>query len=405
LNPRIRGRLGLVLPALLLCAHTAAARIHGYVRDASSGEALIGANVQLLDTRLGSATNLDGYFVIPGGASGPIRLLASYAGYESVVADTLLLPGQDLLLTLSLAPVSILLEELVITAERTEQERMMQEVNAGQVRVDAQRLRLAPVLIQTDVLRAFQSLPGVLPSSDFSSELNIRGSGSDESLIVLDGVEVYNPSHLGGIFSSFIPSTVKHADLTRSSYGGPPRRAAGGRAAGVHARGQYPEAVHGPEPGAAELQRDARGPALRHGPKLLDGGDAPFSYLDLATRLLTPDNQVPFYFTDFQGRASLVPGTWDRDHPDGLLGRRRAGCRLRGLRFRQPGGHRELAPHLERPPVLRGRSRPTRATTASWTSAARTATWRTMSSTDGSGAPAAGVSQGARISTSRPVWC
>ena len=39
------------------------------------------------------------------------------------------------------------------------------------------------------------------------------------SLIVLDGVEVYNPSHLGGLFSSFIPSTVKHADLTRSSYG------------------------------------------------------------------------------------------------------------------------------------------------------------------------------------------
>lgn len=305
------GAWGLVLLALLGWASGARARIHGHVRDAATGESLIGANVQLLDTRLGAATNLDGYFVIPGGKSGPVRLLASYSGYESARVDTVMQAGQDLLLTLGLAPVSILLEELVVTAERSEQERMQQEVNAGQIRVDAQRLRLAPVLIQTDVLRAFQSLPGVLPSGDFSSELNIRGSGSDESLILLDGVEVYNPSHLGGLFSSFIPSTVKHADLVRSSY--PAHH--GGRLGGVLQ-------VSTREGNTQRLSTDLTlgllsSSLMLEGP--LYGTDRSSwmvagrrSYLDLATRVLTPDNQVPFYFTDFQGRASLVPGTWDR---------------------------------------------------------------------------------------------
>jgi hypothetical protein len=308
-----------LLVAILILATTVHARIHGYIRDAASGEALIGANVQLLDTRLGSATNLDGYFVIPAGPSGPIRLQASYSGYETRIENAVVLPGQDLLVTLELKAVSILLDDLVVTAERTEQERMQQEVNAGQVRVDAQRLRLSPVLIQSDVLRAFQTLPGVLPSSDFSSELNIRGSGSDESLIVLDGVEVYNPSHLGGLFSSFIPSTVKHADLTRSSYGAHH----GGRLGGVLQ-------VSTREGNTQELSTDISlgllsSSLMLEGP--LYGTDKSSwmvagrrSYLDLATKVLTPDNQVPFYFTDFQGRASLVPGTWDRVSLTGYWG-------------------------------------------------------------------------------------
>ncbi|MCA9787882.1 MAG: TonB-dependent receptor, partial [Candidatus Cloacimonetes bacterium] len=297
--------------ALLCVSGIAQARIHGYVRDAESGEGLIGANVQLLGTRIGAATNLDGYFVIPGAPDGPSSLLASYSGYESREEECVVLPGRDLMVTLTLKPVSILLEELVVTAERSDQERMQQEVNIGQVRMDQQRLRLSPVLVQTDVMRAFQSMPGVLPSNDFSSELNIRGSGADESLIVLDGVEVYNPSHLGGLFSSFIPSTVKHADLVRSSYAAQQ----GGRLGGVlqisTRDGNNQRLSTDLSLGLLSSSLMLEGPLYRtkESSWMLA---ARRSYLDLASRVLTPDSPVPYWFTDFQGRGNVALSTWDR---------------------------------------------------------------------------------------------
>ena len=305
------GRLPWMVIALLCVSGIAQARIHGYVRDAESGEGLIGANVQLLGTRIGAATNLDGYFVIPGAPDGPSSLLASYSGYESREEECVVLPGRDLMVTLTLKPVSILLEELVVTAERSDQERMQQEVNIGQVRMDQQRLRLSPVLVQTDVMRAFQSMPGVLPSNDFSSELNIRGSGADESLIVLDGVEVYNPSHLGGLFSSFIPSTVKHADLVRSSYAAQQ----GGRLGGVlqisTRDGNNQRLSTDLSLGLLSSSLMLEGPLYRtkESSWMLA---ARRSYLDLASRVLTPDSPVPYWFTDFQGRGNVALSTWDR---------------------------------------------------------------------------------------------
>ena len=54
-------------------------------------------------------------------------------------------------------------------------------------------------------------MPGVLQASEFSTGLIIRGGNTDQNLILLDGITVYNPSHLGGVFSNFIVEAVKEA--------------------------------------------------------------------------------------------------------------------------------------------------------------------------------------------------
>ncbi len=56
-------------------------------------------------------------------------------------------------------------------------------------------------------------LPGVQTTSDFSSALYVRGSTPDQNLIMLDGIVVYNPYHLGGIFSTFNTDAIKEADF------------------------------------------------------------------------------------------------------------------------------------------------------------------------------------------------
>ena len=63
------------------------------------------------------------------------------------------------------------------------------------------------------LFRTVQLLPGVQTLNDFSSALYVRGSTPDQNLIMLDGITVYNPYHLGGIFSTFNTDAIKEADF------------------------------------------------------------------------------------------------------------------------------------------------------------------------------------------------
>ena len=56
-------------------------------------------------------------------------------------------------------------------------------------------------------------LPGVQTLNDYSSALYVRGSTPDQNLIMLDGITIYNPYHLGGIFSTFNTDAIKEADF------------------------------------------------------------------------------------------------------------------------------------------------------------------------------------------------
>jgi hypothetical protein len=79
-------------------------------------------------------------------------------------------------------------------------------------------MKAAPALAEPDLFRTIQALPGVLTTSEFSTGLVIRGGNTDQNLILLDGITVYNPSHLGGVFSNFIVDGVKEAELIKGGY-------------------------------------------------------------------------------------------------------------------------------------------------------------------------------------------
>lgn len=71
-----------------------------------------------------------------------------------------------------------------------------------------------------DLLRALQTLPGITATSDFSSQLVIRGSTPDQNLILIDGFEVFNPYRLYGLVSMYNPETLADVQL---SLGASPR--------------------------------------------------------------------------------------------------------------------------------------------------------------------------------------
>lgn len=89
---------------------------------------------------------------------------------------------------------------------------------SGQERVSIRSVKTMPGLAEPDVMRAVQALPGVVQSSDFSTKVYVRGSSSDQNLVLFDNAVVYNPAHLGGIFSTFLVDAVGGIDFYKGGF-------------------------------------------------------------------------------------------------------------------------------------------------------------------------------------------
>ncbi|MCX6141638.1 MAG: carboxypeptidase-like regulatory domain-containing protein, partial [Ignavibacteriales bacterium] len=71
----------LILPALL---QAQTGKVRGKVTDKETGEPLIGANVVVVGTSLGAATNIDGDYVINPVTVGTVDVTVTYIGYQSM---------------------------------------------------------------------------------------------------------------------------------------------------------------------------------------------------------------------------------------------------------------------------------------------------------------------------------
>lgn len=88
----------------------------------------------------------------------------------------------------------------------------------GQERVAVQSILRRPALGEPDVMRAVQALPGVVQSSDFSTKIYVRGSASDQNLILWDGAVVYSPSHFMGLFSTFLADATGGVEFHKGGF-------------------------------------------------------------------------------------------------------------------------------------------------------------------------------------------
>jgi hypothetical protein len=207
-----------VLLLLLNGSHLLAAsggRISGYVREKGSGEPLIYANVVLVGNELGAASNNYGYYVISGVPSGKYTLQVTYVGYEEQDQVIQVTDQQDLRIDIYLEKEIIQGEDVVVTAERA---RFKEKVEISRTNVSFREIKSTPAFIESDLFRSLQLLPGVTTQNDFSAALIVRGGSPDENLILLDGTEVYNPYHIGGVFSTFNADAISDAEFLAGGF-------------------------------------------------------------------------------------------------------------------------------------------------------------------------------------------
>jgi outer membrane receptor for ferrienterochelin and colicin len=71
---------------------------------------------------------------------------------------------------------------------------------------------------ETDLIKSLQYLPGVSSGLEGTSGIIVRGGGADQNLILLDGVPVYNVSHLFGLFSVFNGDAINSATIYKGGF-------------------------------------------------------------------------------------------------------------------------------------------------------------------------------------------
>jgi len=213
-------RLPFLLFAFLLLSATPAvfaqnrATISGYVRDAASGEALIGATVVDVRSKKGTVTNTYGYYSITLPAGDSVRLLVTYIGYKPQGYDLLL---QENVVQNILLAENATLQEVEVVAERYE--RIEERAQMSRIDIPIDQIKNVPALLgEKDVLKALQLLPGVSGGGEGQSGIYVRGGGPDQNLILLDGVPVYNASHLFGFFSVFNTDAIRDVSLVKGGF-------------------------------------------------------------------------------------------------------------------------------------------------------------------------------------------
>jgi hypothetical protein len=289
--------------------------ISGYIKEAGSGESLIGVNIYLPDQKTGTVTNTYGFYSVTLPASDSVKLIVSFIGYTLQTTKVSL--QKDIEMNINLKP-GIELDEVTITADRPE--KQSESVKMSTVKLQVAEIKNVPSLLgEKDVLKVLQLMPGVQKGSEGSSGLYVRGGGPDQNLIILDDAIVYNASHLFGFFSLFNGDALKSVELTK---GGFPARY-GGRLSSVlemNMKEGNKEEWHGEGGiGLISSRMTVEGPLIKGKSSIILSGRR--TYADLLIYPFQKYEKTGYYFYDFNAKINYDFGRNNKLYLSGYFGK------------------------------------------------------------------------------------
>lgn len=307
-----------VIPALVLLAFLvtgsaaagaqepgAAATVQGRVHDgddAAIRDAAVTLSTGGDDVRSVGTGPLGGFRIasVPPGA---YSLRVTALGYAEAALEVVVGAGETLDLDVELEARAIEVSGISVEAERSRDRIRFEETGGATVReMDLSDLRNVPGVAEVDPVRAVEVLPGVVSTSDFSASFHVRGGSQDQNLILLDGVPIFSPFHLGGLFSVFNADMIDRVELESGGFGAKH----GGRVSSVlHIESDPGDGRFGVDAGVSLLSgRAAAGGTLPAGAAGALGqssiryrGSARRSYFDV---LLEPLFEFPYHLQDLQ---------------------------------------------------------------------------------------------------------
>lgn len=192
--------------------------LRGRVVDRSSLDPIDLGRVTLVDTEWARWTRTDGLFVFEALEPGTYTVHVAHSSYEEITRDSVrVTAGATVELELQLEPRAVPLDQIVVTPGAFS---FMETGGATRQTMSREDIESVPQL-GDDVFRAVNRLPG-LSSGDYSAHFSIRGGHHDETLILLDGLQLYEPYHLKdfdeGAISIIDTETIQGVELMTGGF-------------------------------------------------------------------------------------------------------------------------------------------------------------------------------------------
>lgn len=186
--------------------------ITGYVRNAVTGEPVIGAAVFITSPSIGVTTDALGLYALTIPRGKQIVHIKSTGMRETQRQVMLYSDGK---LDVEMRESVIALKEVSVKAGM---DKNVVGTQMGTVKLTIKNLKQVPTVFgETDLLRTVLTLPGIKSVGENSTGLNVRGGSTDQNLIQYNDAVIYNPSHLFGFFSAFNPDVLKDVELYKST--------------------------------------------------------------------------------------------------------------------------------------------------------------------------------------------
>lgn len=183
--------------------------VSGRIRNVKTSEPIIGAALFFKELNKGTITNSSGRYSLEL-PSGIHNATISYINYDSEKKVINVISEGNL--DIELFENTLTLEDVIVLGEAEDQ-----NVSSGQVgreQISIEKIKELPTFLgEVDVIKSIQLLPGVTTVGEGAAGFNVRGGSIDQNLVTLDGVQVFNYSHLLGFFSAFNPTTIRDITL------------------------------------------------------------------------------------------------------------------------------------------------------------------------------------------------
>ncbi|PJA96116.1 MAG: hypothetical protein CO129_08175 [Ignavibacteriales bacterium CG_4_9_14_3_um_filter_34_10] len=184
-------------------------KLAGKIKDAETGEPLIGANIILEGTTFGAATNIDGEYVILNISPGKYNVKISFIGYETKkITNVVIIVDQTTLLSVELKPQTLQVGEVVVKADNP---MIQKDLTSSISVINRDKIESLPVTTFTELL-SLQA--GVVGSG---ANLHIRGGRSNEVAYMIDGMLVVDPL-LGGLATQVNNDAIQEMSLLSGTF-------------------------------------------------------------------------------------------------------------------------------------------------------------------------------------------
>ena len=193
--------------------------IRGIVKD-RQGVEQPGAHVLMSKINRLVTTDKDGIFTITA-LPGEYDLTVRFLGMKQVVYKISLYAAA--FITVVMDQDIEMLNEIIVLSEAADKNVKGSITGVSKLNI-ADIKKIPPFLGEADVIKSLQLLPGVSSVGEGANGFNVRGGRVDQNLVMINGGQMFNTSHLLGFFSAFNPDVTENVVLYKGNvpaqYGG-----------------------------------------------------------------------------------------------------------------------------------------------------------------------------------------